>query len=118
MQYSLISLFALVLAASVSARPTLQLANRQFKAAGKPIGTKLGKCTLPESEDICFDGDVATCQDGQITVTQTCSDGVVCLLLPVGGNSSNTISACSTAAEQTALFAIAFGGIENIPTDR
>ncbi|KAJ7261015.1 hypothetical protein C8J57DRAFT_1514240 [Mycena rebaudengoi] len=116
MKLTLVSLLALIFATSVAARPTLYT-NRQFVPSGKRIGTKLGQsCSNLAGEDICFNGDVAICQDGELIVSQSCTGAATCLQLPVGGSAANIINACATATEQTALFAIAFGGIDNLPS--
>ncbi|KAJ6580585.1 hypothetical protein B0H10DRAFT_2235286 [Mycena sp. CBHHK59/15] len=109
--YSALITLALCLAAV--ARPTA-LTTRQL-VGSSPAGTQTGiACTDPEG---CFNGDVVTCINGNFVVTQSCTGGTTCLTLPINNDPSRTGLGCATTEVQTALFANAFGGIENIPTD-
>ncbi|KAJ6477777.1 hypothetical protein C8R45DRAFT_934427 [Mycena sanguinolenta] len=115
--YSIISLVALCLAAS--ARPTFK--NRQFLGHAVNgvdphdyFSTGIS-CTGGQG---CFNGDLTSCINGEFIVTQVCADPQTCLQLPVNNSTTDSVLACSTTDIQTALFAEAFGGIDNIPDNR
>ncbi|KAJ6599794.1 hypothetical protein DFH09DRAFT_1355870 [Mycena vulgaris] len=107
--YSIFITLALCLVAA--ARPTARGA-----PPPSPVGTKTGiSCTVPEG---CFNQDIVTCIDGEFVVTQNCAAPTTCLTLPIDNSTENFGIGCSTTEVQTALFGLAFGGVDKIPTDR
>ncbi|KAJ7670652.1 hypothetical protein DFH06DRAFT_1468450 [Mycena polygramma] len=110
--YSIFFTFALCLVAS--ARPAFK--NRQFLNDEIP-GVATGISCTTGDPDSCFNGAVASCTNGQLVVSQACAAPTTCLQLPVNNSTTDFAVSCSTTDIQTDLFAQAFGGIENIPTD-
>ncbi|KAJ7765331.1 hypothetical protein B0H16DRAFT_1883311 [Mycena metata] len=108
--YSILISLAICLAAS--ARLTVK--SRQFldhETAGTDTGIS---CTISQG---CVGGDVASCINGKFIITQPCTGSTTCLTLPVNNSTTDSALFCSTTEIQTALFAEAFGGVENIPHD-
>ncbi|KAJ6549970.1 hypothetical protein B0H19DRAFT_1160143 [Mycena capillaripes] len=102
----------LALCLSASALPAFK--NRQFlnrAIAGDATGIA---CTPGNG---CFNGDVVTCVNGEFVVSQPCAAPTTCLVLPLDNSQTDEVFTCATTADQTALFGVAFGGVDKIPTD-
>ncbi|KAJ7683419.1 hypothetical protein B0H17DRAFT_1205122 [Mycena rosella] len=112
--YSSIIILALCMVAA--ARPTSFLPRQSNGVANSPVGTNTGiSCKIPQG---CFNNDIVSCINGEFVVTQNCAVPTACLDLPVNNSTTESTLGCSTTEIQTALFGLAFGGVENIPTDR
>ncbi|KAJ6529375.1 hypothetical protein B0H19DRAFT_1385015 [Mycena capillaripes] len=63
-------------------------------------------------------GDVVSCVNGQFFVTQLCDiPDQLCVTVPSDNSPTGITFTCATLQEQTALFADAFGGVDNIPSN-
>ncbi|KAJ7474112.1 hypothetical protein FB451DRAFT_284488 [Mycena latifolia] len=113
--YSTFVVLALCLVAA--ARPT-SLLNRQTGITHSPVGTNTGiQCNIATTPEGCVNLDIASCIDGEFVITQNCAAPTACLSLPVNNDPNNIALGCSTTEIQTALFGLAFGGVDKIPTD-